>query len=536
MAALRHLAILLLLAPAASFLSPTLLRAGGALRTAGAPGLAHQHPALSPASGWWPRQTSTCRSLRAQISEIAPFGEGLRVLSLREQRELLEFLQNARDPAAPFTDSAPSWAELKTRLAAMQTAEERVWKDIALSGRGPATSIAPLRLFDAPDGMEPRVTLYRDSASWCPYCQKVWLLLEEKRVPYRVEKINMRCYGAKPDWFKELNPSGNVPLAKIDGVIISDSNSILAAIEETFTSGYRQMLPAADSTQAARVPGLLKLERELFNHWMRWLVRETEHGDEMMQTFEALLSAVDAQLATAGPFFLGAEVSMVDCMFAPFLERMAASVPYYKGLAVRGNQAWPHLQAWYTAMDLLPSFRGIQSDYYTHCHGLPPQIGSCESHPEARALQRAIDGQDGVSWAIPLPAIDVAAGFQPALIPDETACREAAARVLASADALVPFCLRALGASGPCFGSALADPGNVPDMRFARQMDAALRHVVDTLLSPDHCTRLTSGQLPLEPVGAGLAYLRERVSVPRDMSWPAARQLRAHLTAVIRAL
>ena len=105
-AALRHLTILLLLAPVASFLSPTLLRAGGALLAVGAPGLAHQRLALSPASGW-PRQTSTCRSLRAQMSEMAPFGEGLRVLSLREQRELLEFLQNAQDPATPFTDSAP---------------------------------------------------------------------------------------------------------------------------------------------------------------------------------------------------------------------------------------------------------------------------------------------------------------------------------------------------------------------------------------------------------------------------------------------
>ena len=32
----------------------------------------------------------------------------------------------------------------------------------------------------------------------CPYCQKVWLQLEEKQIPYTLEKINMRCYGPKP--------------------------------------------------------------------------------------------------------------------------------------------------------------------------------------------------------------------------------------------------------------------------------------------------------------------------------------------------
>ena len=45
--------------------------------------------------------------------------------------------------------------------------------------------------FKTKTGTEPRITLYRDTAGWCPYCEKVWLMLEEKRVPYRVEKVPM---------------------------------------------------------------------------------------------------------------------------------------------------------------------------------------------------------------------------------------------------------------------------------------------------------------------------------------------------------
>ncbi|CAE8588865.1 unnamed protein product [Polarella glacialis] len=48
---------------------------------------------------------------------------------------------------------------------------------------------------------KPRVVLYRDTAAWCPYCQKVWLLLEAKQVDYITEKVNMRSYGEKTDAF-----------------------------------------------------------------------------------------------------------------------------------------------------------------------------------------------------------------------------------------------------------------------------------------------------------------------------------------------
>ena len=50
------------------------------------------------------------------------------------------------------------------------------------------------------------------------------------------------------------------------------------------------------------------------------------------------MDAVDRELGAAGgPFFLGADLSMVDVVFAPFLERIAASILYYKGFTVRGD-------------------------------------------------------------------------------------------------------------------------------------------------------------------------------------------------------
>jgi glutaredoxin len=66
---------------------------------------------------------------------------------------------------------------------------------------GPTNAQATLRLFGQSEA-DVRVTLYRDNHAWCPYCQKVWLWLEEKRIPYRIKKITMFCYGEKERWYK----------------------------------------------------------------------------------------------------------------------------------------------------------------------------------------------------------------------------------------------------------------------------------------------------------------------------------------------
>ena len=96
-----------------------------------------------------------------QMSEIAPYGEGFRMLSMREQREVLHDLLSANDPTTPWKDTgthlrsyiharmhtyahmhacrtltrihtAPSWRELASQLAEMQTPEESMWKTTML--------------------------------------------------------------------------------------------------------------------------------------------------------------------------------------------------------------------------------------------------------------------------------------------------------------------------------------------------------------------------------------------------------------------
>lgn len=100
---------------------------------------------------------------------------------------------------------------------------------------GPTNAQARLRLFGQTES-DVRVTLYRDNHAWCPYCQKVWLWLEEKQIPYRIEKVTMFCYGEKESWYKRKVLSGMLPAIELDGRIITESDEILVALEQVFGS------------------------------------------------------------------------------------------------------------------------------------------------------------------------------------------------------------------------------------------------------------------------------------------------------------
>ena len=355
---------------------------------------------------------------------------------------------------------------------------------------GPASAQATLRLFGQPESSV-RVTLYRDHHAWCPYCQKVWLWLEEKGIPYRVCKVTMFCYGQKESWYRRLVPSGMLPALELDGQIITESDSILLALEGAFgplrlAMGHPQVLP------------LRQLERLLFRAWCQWLCvphPRPSAEDQAAQAFDRMAAAMaGALLATPGPFLLG-EISTADLVFVPYVERMGASLAYYKGYLLRRQH--PAIDRWFQALEERPAYLATQSDFHTHAHDLPPQMGGC--HASGSKPQRLLAAQiDQGPW--PITALN---GADP-----ETSQREPAdsaavalARVLRHRRTLV---------------ARYGDGGD------AASFDTALRCALTLLISGQACP-------PPGGSAAGLRSLAQRISVPRDMPLHAARRLRQAL-------
>lgn len=270
--------------------------------------------------------------------------------------------------------------------------------------------------------------------------------------------------------------------------------------------------------------------------------------------FIKTLNVVEAELQASqgGDFFLGKDVSLVDCMFAPFLERIAASMIFFKGFQIRVangvNTDFPSINKWFDAMECLESYQLTKGDYYSHCWDLPPQLGGCTYDAPGEPFESAINGErtlDGTrgSWELPLDAHNQ--GVEPDwdfLDQDESAAkREAVERLSFNNKAIVSFAARGAGKKGvPPVSAPLSDPNAVPNDDVIGSVDASLKIVSQALLGGVECSSdamvevadlvaKEGGDSLIGDVVASLSYLRDRIGVPRDMRLPAARQLRAHL-------
>ncbi|MCS5705630.1 glutathione S-transferase family protein [Synechococcus sp. FGCU-3] len=375
-----------------------------------------------------------------------------------------------------MTAVALSWDELQPHAA---PEPDRV--------NGPTNPQATLRLFGQGEDAV-RVTLFRDHHAWCPYCQKIWLWLEERRIPYRIRKVTMFCYGEKERWYKQLVPSGMLPALELDGRMITESDRILEALETAFGS-------LGPGMHDPRVLPLRQLERLLFRAWCQWLCyahsprSDAEARGQFRQVAQAMERALEAQ---GGPFLLGTEFGTADAVFVPYVERMNASLAYYKCYLLR--QEHPAIDRWFRALEQRPTYLGTQSDFHTHAHDLPPQMGGCHANGEQAQRELAARIDQG-PWPIAAPDPETSQ-FEPA-----DAAAVAIARVLKHRQAIT--------ARNPL---------------DAELFDPALRSALTCLATGEAVPPLAGG-------AAGLRYLRDRISVPRDMPLHAARHLRQALEA-----
>ncbi|MDJ0657889.1 MAG: glutathione S-transferase family protein [Crocosphaera sp.] len=261
-----------------------------------------------------------------------------------------------------------SWKELldksknKTTVK-WQIRSEQIPSNVAISSY----------LNDDNQGQKPAVVLYRDTNAWCPFCERVWLALEEKQIPFAVELIDL---SNKPKWYTDLVPTGLVPAVKIEGELVYESKSILLKLEETFNTpallpeDSQEKAIALEMIEGCETGGFSKAGYQFllgrpFNSSTEE-VSDDQSMAEVKANFEANVEQLEKALEEyPGDYFMR-DFSLVDIMYIPALKRLSANLPVFRGYHLRGNEKYPLLNRWLEAINNRPTYRRIKADDRTH--------------------------------------------------------------------------------------------------------------------------------------------------------------------------
>lgn len=105
--------------------------------------------------------------------------------------------------------------------------------DIYATASGPAKAVVDAH------STEQSLKLY--SGWFCPFVQRVWIVLEEKEIPYPYVEVNPYH---KPESLLSLNPRGLVPTLKYENKPLYESTVICEFLEDAYPDHGVKLLPA----------------------------------------------------------------------------------------------------------------------------------------------------------------------------------------------------------------------------------------------------------------------------------------------------
>jgi glutathione S-transferase len=211
--------------------------------------------------------------------------------------------------------------------------------------------------------------------SWfCPYAQRAWIVLTEKRIPHQYVEINPY---KKERRFVELNPRGLVPTLEVGVGGDGGGRRKKVLYESTVICEYLDEAYADEGRYGARLMPEGVFERARCRLWIHHVVtrvvpgfyRLLQHTEgkgysigeargELLGGLRAFAKEmVDSGSGGGGPWFLGGEFSLVDVMLAPWAKRLFL-IDHYKpggvGIPKQGGrgddeEVWARWDEWFGA-------------------------------------------------------------------------------------------------------------------------------------------------------------------------------------------
>ncbi|KAG0559814.1 hypothetical protein KC19_10G131200 [Ceratodon purpureus] len=179
----------------------------------------------------------------------------------------------------------------------------------------------------------------------CPFSQRIYIELEEKKLPYVSTYIEEG--DNKPDWFMKKNPSGLMPVLRDGDEWIQDSDKIAEHLEKK----YPEVLLATPQE-------LKKVGANIFQAFTNYL-KSKNADDPSKEELLKELAALDEHLKTKGPYIAGKNPTDSDYALIPKLHHMRVALAHYMNFKIPAD-----LTALHKYIELLesrPSFQKTNS-------------------------------------------------------------------------------------------------------------------------------------------------------------------------------
>ncbi len=199
--------------------------------------------------------------------------------------------------------------------------------------------------------MTTAIKLYRHPLSG--HCHRIELMLSLLGIPTELVQVDLASGEHKQPAFLAINAFGQVPVIDDQGVVLSDSNSILVYLAQKYGDGSWQ---STDPLAQAAIQRWLSVAAGPVAYGpaaarLITVFDATFNADEVIGRAHTLLKVMDTELADRA-FLTGPAPSIADVANYSYISH-----------APEGNvslQAYPNVRAWLQRIEALPGFVPMQ--------------------------------------------------------------------------------------------------------------------------------------------------------------------------------
>ena len=164
--------------------------------------------------------------------------------------------------------------------------------------------------------------------------------MRAKAVDIKVTYINLR---EKPDWFLKISPHGKVPVLSVDEFPLFESNAIAEYLDETVAPRLHPDDPILRARNRAWTDFVVDFASSISAIYYAKTEQASLGAMELARVRLGRVEKALEERGNDGPYFNGSELSLVDCSYAPFLQRFEFVEQRMRtGLL----KSFPQVQAW----------------------------------------------------------------------------------------------------------------------------------------------------------------------------------------------